>query len=438
MHKQIPNASAFMLSSFRRKYFMLDPNFPKRLLQAGNERTIEFIQFLSTEYSKRGLTEKTDRCAAISGLESHIAEAKKCETRFGIFESFLHRSLLWQRSEERDTERIDYGAQVVPSWSWMAYNGSIEFTNIPFGEVEWVRGLRFNNKPNEQSGSDEDGKWVRGLRFNNKPNEQSGSDEDGKWVRGLRSNNKPNEQSGSDEDGKWVRGLRFNNKPNEQSGSDEDGKWVRGLGVNNKPNEQSGSDEDGKWVRGLRFNNKPNEQSGSDEDGKWVRGLRSNNKPNEQSGSDEEGKWVRGLRSNNKPNEQSGSDEDGKWVRGLGVNNKPNEQSGSDKEWKSALVTDIGSFQRCNFKRRGIGYAILDLDGTERGWIQYDVETHKPLDAERCVVVGRDSGESDAGKREYYILVVRSTGMENEYTRVGAGWILSDYVARQGVQALIV
>jgi hypothetical protein len=31
------------------------------------------------------------------------------------------------------------------------------------------------------------------------------------------------------------------------------------------------------------------------------------------------------------------------------------------------------------------------------------------------------------------ILVVRPTGMENEYTRVGAGCILSDYVARQGV-----
>jgi hypothetical protein len=66
------------------------------------------------------------------------------------------------------------------------------------------------------------------------------------------------------------------------------------------------------------------------------------------------------------------------------------------------------------------------------------METHEHLDADRCVVVGRDSCESDAGKRQFYILVVRSTGMENEYTRVGAGWILSDYVARQGVQALIV
>jgi hypothetical protein len=240
---------------------MLDPNFPERLLKAGNERTIEFIQFLSSEYSKRGLSEKTDRCATISGLESRIAQAKKCETRFGIFQSFLHRSLLWQRSEERDSDRIDYGAQIVPSWSWMAYNGSIEFMYIPVEEVEWVHGLRFN---------------------------------------------------------------------------------------------------------------------------------------------------------------------------------KRDEHSGLNENWKPALVTDIGSFQRCNHERRGTGYAILDLCGTERGRIQYDMETHEHLNAERCVVVGRDSRDSDAGKRKYYILVVRSTGMENEYTRVGAGWIPSDYIARQGVQALIV
>jgi hypothetical protein len=261
MHKPIPNASASLLSSIRRKYFILDPNFPKRLLEAGNERTIEFIQFLSIEYSKRGLTEKTDRYTAISGLESRIAQAKKCETRFGIFESFLHRCLLWQRSGERDTDRIDYGAQIVPSWSWMAYNGSIEFTDILFGEVEWVRSLRFNKRNR------------------------------------------------------------------------------------------------------LR--------------------------------------WL-------------------------------------NKKWKPALVTDISSFQRCSPERRGTGYALLDLEGVERGWIQYDMERHKRLDAEECVVVGRESCKSDAGKGKYYILVVRPTGMENEYTRVGAGWILGDYVARQGIQALIV
>jgi hypothetical protein len=241
---------------------MLDPNFPERLLKAGDERTLEFIQFLSTEYSRRSLTEKTDRCTAISGLENRIAQAKECETRFGIFQSFLHRSLLWQRPEERNTDRIDYKTQIVPSWSWMAYNGSVQFMDIAFSNVEWVRSLRFNNKPNEHS----------------------------------------------------------------------------------------------------RF----------------------------------------------------------------------------DKEWKSALVTDISSFRNCSVKESESGCTILDSGGAERGEIQYDVETHKRLDFERCVAVGRDFRQSDAGKRKYYILVVRPTGMENEYTRVGAGWIRGDYVARQDVQALIV
>jgi hypothetical protein len=250
-----------MLSTYRRKYFMLDPSFPQRLLEAGDKRTIEFIQFLSTEYSRRGLTQTTDRCAAISGLEIRIAQAKKCETRFGIFQSYLHRSLLWQRTGERNTDRISYKTQIVPSWSWMACSGSIEFMDIGFSNVQWVRSLRFNKR--------------------------------------------------------------------------------------------------------YKY------------------------------------RWF-------------------------------------NKKWKSALVTDIGSFQRCHCEQNGTGYAILDLDGAEGGWIQYDMETHKRSDAERCVVVGRDLRESDARKWMYYILVVSPTGMEKEYTRVGAGWILSDYVVRQSVQALIV
>jgi hypothetical protein len=75
----------------------------------------------------------------------------------------------------------------------------------------------------------------------------------------------------------------------------------------------------------------------------------------------------------------------------------------------------------------------LDSDGAERGEFQYDVETHERLDSERCVVLGRD-----CLKTNYYILVVRPTGIKNEYTRVGAGRIQGDYVARQDLQALIV
>jgi hypothetical protein len=80
----------------------------------------------------------------------------------------------------------------------------------------------------------------------------------------------------------------------------------------------------------------------------------------------------------------------------------------------------------------------LAADEAERGQILYDLETHIPLDTEGYVVVGRDTGTSDTGERKCYILVVRSTSIENEYTRVGAGWIESGYVARRETQALIV
>ncbi|OCK82752.1 HET-domain-containing protein [Lepidopterella palustris CBS 459.81] len=133
-------------SSFRKIYFMLDPNFPDRLLESGDQRTIEFIQFLSEAYSKRDLTQETDRCVAISGLEARIASAIGCRSRYGIFEQHLHRNLLWQRSDGEKAKRIGYETGIVPSWSWMAYDGGIQFMEIPFGDVYWNKQLRFNKE----------------------------------------------------------------------------------------------------------------------------------------------------------------------------------------------------------------------------------------------------------------------------------------------------
>ncbi|KAF2807991.1 HET-domain-containing protein [Mytilinidion resinicola] len=134
-------------SSFRKRHFMLDPYFPKRLLTSGNERIMEFIHFLSEDYSKRGLIEKTDRCVAISGLEARIARALSCGSSYGIFESFLHRNLLWQPSDTK-LEKIVYEDWHVPSWSWMAYNGGIRFfdKDISFGTVDWIVNLRFDEE----------------------------------------------------------------------------------------------------------------------------------------------------------------------------------------------------------------------------------------------------------------------------------------------------
>ncbi|KAH8731712.1 heterokaryon incompatibility protein-domain-containing protein [Phaeosphaeriaceae sp. PMI808] len=131
-------------STYRKTYFMLDPNFPDRLLASGDKRTVEFIHFLSEAYSKRHLTKKTDRRIAISGLEARIARARWCQSRYGIFENFLHRNLLWQRSDGDKMERIRYESGVVPSWSWMAYDGGIQYMDIPFGDVDWNIKLQFN------------------------------------------------------------------------------------------------------------------------------------------------------------------------------------------------------------------------------------------------------------------------------------------------------
>lgn len=107
---------------------------------------MEFIHFLAEEYSKHDLTVETDRCVAISGLETRIARARRCQSIYGIFQSYLHRNLLWQRSDETKAKRIGYENEIVPSWSWMIYNRGIHFIDIPFGDVRWNKRLRLKKK----------------------------------------------------------------------------------------------------------------------------------------------------------------------------------------------------------------------------------------------------------------------------------------------------
>ncbi|RII05132.1 Heterokaryon incompatibility [Alternaria sp. MG1] len=134
-----------MESSLRKKYFLLDPSFPDRLFQSGRSRTVEFIHFLFENYSKRGLTKPTDRRVAASGLETRIAGALHCSSKHGIFKKHLHRNLLWQTSDKQ-TERIAYTNNQVPSWSWMACGGGIKFMEVAFGSVSWADALAFDTK----------------------------------------------------------------------------------------------------------------------------------------------------------------------------------------------------------------------------------------------------------------------------------------------------
>jgi len=130
-------------SRLRDRYFILDPNFPTRLLKSGKRRTLQCISFLLEEYSKRDLTVPSDRCVAISGLVDSVAGALGGH-RYGIFQKYLHRNLLWRASNDM-MKNIAYDCH-VPSWSWMAYSGGIQFMHIRMGAGYWIDHLRFDEE----------------------------------------------------------------------------------------------------------------------------------------------------------------------------------------------------------------------------------------------------------------------------------------------------
>jgi hypothetical protein len=81
---------------------------------------------------------------AIAGLEKRLIHAFKSYGGFGIFDDgrgLLRRTLLWQRGTDENTlDRIVFPADrqmTVPTWSWMAYKGGIDYLDLPFDGVDW-------------------------------------------------------------------------------------------------------------------------------------------------------------------------------------------------------------------------------------------------------------------------------------------------------------
>jgi len=130
--------------------FLGDPCFPQILENAKQGERIQRYQDLYRRYSRLGLTNDCDRPLAIDGLQSRILTTLGISGGFGIFDEgerkkgMLRRSLLWIRG--KDTECLkkivfprDRAISVVPSWSWMAYTGGIDYLSDPdeFGGIEW-------------------------------------------------------------------------------------------------------------------------------------------------------------------------------------------------------------------------------------------------------------------------------------------------------------
>lgn len=134
---------AILLISYpsKKKHFKLDPNFPKLLFGSGYSSTLVFLASFLEDYSTHGLSEPTDKVRALSGLTNRIKQALSCKENFSIFELYLHRNLLWERTGS--IERINYESSAVPSWSWMAHVGGIKFIDELYGDLENFISLMF-------------------------------------------------------------------------------------------------------------------------------------------------------------------------------------------------------------------------------------------------------------------------------------------------------
>lgn len=122
----------------RKASFLGDANFPHSVETYVKGMKIELFQDLYTRYSTLALSFNADRPIAIRGLERRLIRTLNTVGGYGIFDIYMHRCLLWQRSGSSLTRIPSFRGESVPSWSWMAYDGGIKYMDIPFGKVSWA------------------------------------------------------------------------------------------------------------------------------------------------------------------------------------------------------------------------------------------------------------------------------------------------------------
>ena len=102
----------------------MDSAFPDRLLLGGYRRTIEFVQYLFSEYAQAGLTCRSDKEVALLGLLQRMQTVLRSEYFYGVFDCFASRLLLWriEGTTEYETASALKSVQQLPSWSWMSHD----------------------------------------------------------------------------------------------------------------------------------------------------------------------------------------------------------------------------------------------------------------------------------------------------------------------------
>ncbi|KAK1676344.1 hypothetical protein BDP55DRAFT_550998 [Colletotrichum godetiae] len=145
----------FTKTTNRKAAFLGDSNFPHSVESFKQGRQLQHYHDLYERYSSLSLTYSTDKPRAIAGLEKRLMTALKSTGGYGIFQSNLHRDLLWQRRNTGTSLRriIFQPGERVPSWSWMAFEGEISYMNVPFGDISRATDISspFGSRTNRDS-----------------------------------------------------------------------------------------------------------------------------------------------------------------------------------------------------------------------------------------------------------------------------------------------
>jgi hypothetical protein len=149
------NHRGCLFSGTGRHHFLQDPEFPKRLTltRSSYYRTIDFLQTLFQKYARSGLSVPSDRNVAISGLIKRMEDAWDAKCRYGIFDIYMHRLLLWCRQYKPGSTLVpaqdpEYRKE-VPSWSWMVCS-QIEFFSVVALRVPPNNELHFDTGPGQE------------------------------------------------------------------------------------------------------------------------------------------------------------------------------------------------------------------------------------------------------------------------------------------------
>lgn len=136
----LPYCKLISISSHRAS-LLGDPAFPKILSHASRGEMMLRCMDLYSTYSRLITSYPADRAVAIDGLQNRLLRTMNDRGGYGILQRSLCRSLLWCRGSDTPTLKwIDSHNGLVsrvPSWSWMAYTGGIDYLQAPFAEYDW-------------------------------------------------------------------------------------------------------------------------------------------------------------------------------------------------------------------------------------------------------------------------------------------------------------